>query len=143
MDKIDEIKTLHLFQPTCKIIHFTYLKIMFFLVPFLFNGCGSMQQGRLEVVCLKSAVYRCENGDRVNAEYYLLSDRSINFVKLKMPGGKEYTLPQSLSASGARYTNDLELVWWIKGDKATAEIRGADGSWQTHYLNCHISPENN
>lgn len=84
--------------------------------------------------------YQCENGDRIIAKYYSLSDNSLNFVKIIPPGGKEQTLPQGLSASGARYTDDREFVWWIKSDSARLEVRDGEGNWQTRYSNCKVLP---
>ncbi|MEN6622072.1 MAG: MliC family protein, partial [Smithella sp.] len=89
----------------------------------------------------ESAAYRCENGDRVLAKYFSLSDNSLNFVKIILPDGKEHTLPQGLSASGARYTDDRELVWWIKGDSARLEVRDNEGNWQPKYNDCNVLPD--
>jgi membrane-bound inhibitor of C-type lysozyme len=72
------------------------------------------------------------------ARYYTLSDNSLHFVKLLMPDGREYTLPNAVSASGARYTDDRELVWWTKGDSAFVQTRDRNGEWQIMYNNCGI-----
>lgn len=86
-------------------------------------------------------IYQCENGDRIVAKYYSLSDGSLNFVKLIFSDGKKQTLPQALSASGARYTDDRELVWWIKGDSARVESRDGEGIWQPKYNDCKVAPD--
>lgn len=104
------------------------------------SGCNSGKRGELTARYRNSVTYQCENGDRIEARYYSLSDNSLNFVKLKMSDGKEHTLPQALSASGARYTNEFELVWWLKRDSARAEIRGLNGDWQLKYTNCKVVP---
>lgn len=80
--------------------------------------------------------YLCEQGQRVQVRYFALSDQSLNFVKLALPDGKDYTLPQSVSASGARYTDDHEAVWWNKGDEGFVEMRDKDGEWQSVYNDC-------
>ena len=54
-------------------------------------------------------VYRCEGGERIEARYYSLSDKSLDFVKVLLPDGREVTLPQAMSASGVRYTNDCRM----------------------------------
>ena len=46
------------------------------------------------------------------ARYGSLADGSLHFVKVEMPDGCVRTLPQAMSASGARYTDDRDLVWW-------------------------------
>ncbi len=80
--------------------------------------------------------YLCEQGQRVQVRYFALSDQSLNFVKLALPDGKDYTLPQSVSASGARYSDDHEAVWWNKGDEGFVEMRDKDGEWQSVYNDC-------
>lgn len=50
--------------------------------------------------------YRAAHGERFVAHYGSLSDRSLEFVKLRFPDGKEYTLPAVLSGSGVRFSDD-------------------------------------
>jgi len=85
-------------------------------------------------------IYACANGDRLVARYYSLSDDSLRFVKILFPDGREYTLPQVISGSGARYTDDGELLWWIKGDEAKAEIRDENGEWKDLCGECRALP---
>jgi membrane-bound inhibitor of C-type lysozyme len=99
-------------------------------------GCSMVPESRLTVRGGDPVAYRCGNGEQIEARYYALSDNSLDFVKVRIPDGKVYTLPRVLSASGARYTDDMELVWWTKGDSAFAEMRDANGDWQTRYDNC-------
>ena len=82
--------------------------------------------------------YRCDNGDRVVARYYGLSDGSLNFVRLSFPD-EEYTLPQLLSASGARYSDEARLVWWVKGEEARVESRDEEGEWRD-WGSCRVEP---
>lgn len=65
--------------------------------------------------------------------YYQLSDQSLQFIKLSIPGMNEYTLPRSVSASGARYTQEMDIVWWEKGDSAFVQLRNINGDWETAY----------
>ena len=90
---------------------------------------------RLTVTGGSTITYLCDTGETITVRYFALSDKSLEFVKLQMPDGKAHTLPLALSASGARYTDDRELVWWTKGDTAFAQKRGENGEWQTVY-NC-------
>ena len=99
------------------------------------SECASAEQG-LTVRGGERVAYQCENGDRIVARYYSLSDGSLDFVKVSMPDGKEYTLPNAVSASGARYTDDREFVWWTKGDSAFLQTRDQTGEWQITYQNC-------
>jgi membrane-bound inhibitor of C-type lysozyme len=102
------------------------------------TGCLYVKQEALTVRGGEPVVYQCENGDPIVARYYSLSDGSLQFVKVLLPDGKEYTLSQAISASGARYTDDRILTWWIKGDSARVEMRDQNGEWQTKYKNCQV-----
>ncbi len=104
-------------------------------------GCTGMGQGGLTVRAGARVVYRCNGGERIEATYYSLSDKSLDFVKVHLPDGREVTLPQALSASGVRYTNDVEWVWWTKGDSALAETRTPNGEWQIKYKDCRQTAE--
>lgn len=77
--------------------------------------------------------YENKNGDQFVAKYGSLSDGSLHFVKVKMPDGKEYTLHQAISGSGARYTDDREIVWWEHHGSVRVDVRGTDGNWVTKY----------
>jgi len=86
----------------------------------------------------EEVTYRCEGGAQVTAAYYHLADDSLRFVRLRMPDGRKCTLPQGLSASGARYTDEVEWVWWIKGESARLETRGPGGEWRSMYEACSV-----
>lgn len=117
-----------LFIPT-KLFHL-------FIALVCVTGCGFFGNQSLSVSTGKRVVYQSENGQLITATYYSLSDGSLSFVKVKLPDGRERTLPRVLSASGERYTDDRDLVWWTKGDRAFAETRGETGQWQILYDNC-------
>lgn len=99
-------------------------------------GCVGMMSCGLTVAGGGPVIYRCENGDLITAKYFWLSDHSLDFVKVTMPDGHEHTLPHVVSASGSRYTDDHQLVWWAKGDAALVEIRDENGKWQIKYQHC-------
>jgi membrane-bound inhibitor of C-type lysozyme len=105
------------------------------------TGCAGLNSGGLLVRGGTPVLYRCEAGVQVIARYYALTDESLRFVKLTLPGDREVTLPQALSASGARYSDDGEWVWWIKGDGGRLERRGPDGTWQVFYRECRRALE--
>lgn len=99
-------------------------------------GCAIISHEKLTIRSGAHIIYQCDNGDRVTVRYYSLSDGSLDFVKVVTPDGKEYTLPRAISASGARYTNDREFVWWNKGDSGFVEMRDPNGEWKIKYRNC-------
>ena len=101
----------------------------------LLSGCD-LGAGKLGVTGGDPVTYLCEQNQKVQVRYFSLSDESLNFIKLSLPDGKDYTLPQAVSASGARYTDEHEAVWWNKGDEGFVELRDQDGEWQTAYNDC-------
>ena len=60
------------------------------------------------------AVYVSADGEKLSVVY----DRLRKTVTLTAPDG-EVTLPQAVSASGARYTADEHEVFWNKGANAS------------------------
>jgi membrane-bound inhibitor of C-type lysozyme len=99
-------------------------------------GCTCVKPGCLSVRGGEPVHYRCQNGERIIARYYSLSDGSLSFVKVVMPDGKGYTLPNVISGSGARYTDEVEKVWWTKGDSGFVQARDQKGGWQIEYRDC-------
>jgi membrane-bound inhibitor of C-type lysozyme len=68
------------------------------------------------------AAFACKGGKSIEASFY--ADK----VALKLSDGRTMTLPQAMSASGARYANDNEsFVFWNKGDTAFV-TEGKDGT---------------
>ena len=114
------------------------LLAFFLLAAMLPQGAAHAAGTALSVVGGEPMIYLCDNGDRIVARYYTLSDESLRFVKLLFPDGTEYTLPQVLSGSGARYTDDIELLWWVKGDDAYVEKRDEAGEWKPLYTECRF-----
>ncbi|MCX7983089.1 MAG: MliC family protein, partial [Syntrophales bacterium] len=90
------------------------LCVLFFtILSLMVTGCAWLEVEHLSVSPISHAIYDCGKEAIVEASYYTLSDRSLEFVRLKMPNGKRRTLPRVLSASGVRYTDDVDVIWWI------------------------------
>jgi pimeloyl-ACP methyl ester carboxylesterase len=69
-----------------------------------------------------AAVFDCEGGKTVKAVF---ENAAQSLVKLALSDGRELTLPQVRSGSGARYADAREsFVFWNKGDTAFIEERG-------------------
>lgn len=103
------------------------------LIGFL-CGCAANLHGTALTATIGPPVsYRNDDGDRFVARYGSLSDGSLHFVKVKMPDGQEYTLPQVVSASGVRYTDEREIVWWTHQGTVRVDVRDAEGAWKTRY----------
>jgi membrane-bound inhibitor of C-type lysozyme len=75
------------------------------------------------------------------ARYGALSDGSLHFVRIALPDGRDYTLPQVLSASGVRYTDERALVWWEHQGRVRVEMMDAQGKWETKYSPLEKVPE--
>ena len=97
-------------------------------------GCAaSLSNTALHVKMGPPVYYESDNGDRFVARYGSLSDGSLHFVRLKMPDGQEFTLPQVVSGSGVRYTDERELVWWTHQGTVRMDVRDEEGKWKTRY----------
>lgn len=100
------------------------------LLAFPIFLCGCTGKSKNDSAILKSSVvYRCADTTSFTADFYALKDGSLNYVRLKMPDGRHYTLPQMISASGARYTDGFQKEFWIKGDNATLRVLNEQGEW--------------
>jgi len=107
-------------------------------------GCATRpHQTEVTVHIGQPVHYRSQNGDSFVARYGSLSDNSLDFAKVQMPDGGEYTLPQVASASGVRYTDERDLVWWTHQGAVSVEVRDAEGNWVTTYSELREVPEQN
>lgn len=80
--------------------------------------------------------YRCAGGQALTLRYGRLSDGSLAFVRLQPPGGPLLTLPQLVSASGARYSDERQWQWWSKGSGGFLQRRDDQGRWQILLEGC-------
>ncbi|PTN35028.1 MliC family protein [Desulfonatronum sp. SC1] len=110
------------------------------LAILLIAGCNWSRDGRdpgeLTVVPITDVAYLCSGEKRVMARYYVLSDKTLHFVRLELPNMEVITLPNAVSASGSRYTDEREFVWWVKGREGFLEKRGEDGEWRPYLEDC-------
>jgi hypothetical protein len=68
------------------------------------------------------ALFRCEGGRTVDAVF---SNGAQSSVSLRLSDGRSLSLPQAMSASGARYADAGErFVFWNKGDGAFIDENG-------------------
>lgn len=70
-----------------------------------------------------TATYACDEGKTIAASFY--THASGSSVLLVLSDGRKMSLPQTISASGARYAKDDSFVFWNKGNTAFIE-EGAD-----------------
>ena len=81
------------------------------------------------------AHFACTDGKAIDATFI---NGTRSSVRLKLSDGRKLSLPQALSASGARYANkDESVVFWNKGDTAFIEEAG-----KTTYADCVASKSN-
>lgn len=86
-------------------------------------------------VPLNIATFSCEQGKTIGAVFYNAK------VDLTLSDGRKLSLPQAISASGARYANtDESFVFWNKGNTAFISEGKTEPQQQT-YTNC-VSAEN-
>lgn len=107
--------------------------IVIILTVCLFGCSTDVAENVLTVEIGPPVHYMSEDGHQFVARYGSLSDKSLYFVKVKMPDSSEYTLPQVLSASGVRYTDERALVWWTHQGTVRVDMRDTEGNWKTEY----------
>lgn len=79
---------------------------------------------------ISSVTFNCADQKSIKAIFYK------NIVDITLSDGRSMTLPQVISASGARYANVFEtFVFWNKGD--TAFVNEED---KTTFKDCSVSP---
>jgi membrane-bound inhibitor of C-type lysozyme len=89
------------------------------------------------------ATYQCADGHMIQAVFIEQGPVPVGvpgepptsnaFVILSFDAAEDITLPQAISASGARYANnDESFVFWIKGQGVTVLENGAENT----YKNC-------
>ena len=83
-------------------------------------------------------------GESINKVQFICAESKViyadfykNFVHLNIGAGKTMYLPQTISASGARYANtDESIVFWNKGDTAFITEGNPDN---ITYKDCSLS----
>lgn len=78
--------------------------------------------------------YLCDEGKQIKATFYEGKARSVEpgakpipsgSVEIVLSDGRNFTLPQTISASGIRYANENEtFIFWSKGDTAFVDEQG-------------------
>ena len=81
--------------------------------------------------------YRCGGGEQLQATYYSLRDRSLAFVRLRLPDGRLLTLPAVASGSGERFSADHNFTWWTTGRGSFLQKRDSKGEWRISLRNCN------
>lgn len=78
--------------------------------------------------------FSCNDGKSITASFV---NNETSSVTLDLSDNRAFSLMQSISASGARYTNkDESVIFWNKGDEAFLEEDG-----KTTFENCSVTPK--
>ncbi|RYV01046.1 hypothetical protein SOPP22_16800 [Shewanella sp. OPT22] len=113
----------------------TIFRIIFITTTLFFvYGCSAISRPTLTVILSAPQYYKSNDGDLYIVRHGSLSDHSLGFVKIQMPGGNTYTLPNSVSGSGVRYTDNRELVWWEHQQTVRIDKRDRNGDWIENYV---------
>jgi len=106
------------------------IAIAVILLVIAFTGCSTLAKEKLNLELTQEVEYICSDESKINVRFYTLTDNSLYFVKVKMVDGKEYTLPQVIAASGARYSDEYSLQFWIKGKSMTLYTMNEEREWE-------------
>lgn len=90
----------------------------------------SFEEDSLTVIHTNRILYSGDSGLEAVVDHYLLSDSSLYFIQL-FYSGVEYTLPQTVSGSGVRYSNGMDITCWERADSAMIQHRDSLGNWIT------------
>lgn len=92
--------------------------------------------------------YVCNGGKTIQAAFYKGESESVKpgeppipsgSAKIILSDGRNFDLPQTISADGGRYANsDESFVFWIKGDGATV----LENNVEKNYTDCVVSDKN-
>lgn len=95
-----------------------------------------------EQTFIAQAVYACDGGKTVTASFYEGEPIFVEpgqmpipagNVKIVLDDGRNFDLPQTISASGVRYANEDEsFIFWNKGDAVMIFENGEE----KNYTNC-------
>ncbi|HEY2968751.1 MAG TPA: DUF333 domain-containing protein [Casimicrobiaceae bacterium] len=97
-------------------------------IPRAVSPAGASPQSASVAKAIR-AIFVCDAGKTVNAVF---TNGTESRVKLSLSDGRELSVPQAVSGSGARYANSNEsFVFWNKGNTAFIEENG-----KTTYSNC-------
>jgi membrane-bound inhibitor of C-type lysozyme len=107
----------------------TFITMGVILLVITFIGCSTKAKEKLNVELIQEVEYQCSDESIVNARFYKLTDYSLQFVKVKLMDGKEYTLPQVISASGVRYSDEYSIQFWTKGNRMTLYTMNEEREW--------------
>lgn len=106
------------------------MKFIILLLFFSFLATASTVDS-LTVIHSNRIVYTGDSGEEAIVDHYLLSDSSLCFIKLFFSETPDYTLPQTVSGSGVRYSDEMDMTWWESGDSAMVQRRDSLGNWET------------
>jgi len=101
-------------------------------------GCQQKDNAELGASLGPPVVYLSDDGTRLEVRFGALADQSLHFVKLRRGTKAEETLPQLVSASGARFSDERALEFWIKGSSASLTELTETGDWITTLF--HVQP---
>lgn len=101
------------------------------------QSTSQQMQAEMANITNINATFSCDNGKTINAMFMnaTTSTTTGNEVMLSLSDGRQMTLPQVISADGARYADsDQSFVFWNVGNQATIWENGS-----TTYTNCVTS----
>lgn len=118
-----------------KIRNLIYISLLFLPLA----SCSTTLDAKL----VDRAVYRTGSGEILTVQYYELEDHTLNFIKIDIPDAGEMTLPQVLSGSGSKYSNQAAFIWWTKGNEGTLYRIINNGEWDILYRDCQLFEDRN
>ena len=110
------------------------LAVVLFVVVFYMGFCLGSQFGEIKAELMLARNSRQANNENLKSKVGIINDviffcadkksvhaifKTNQTVEIGLSDGRSMTIPQAISASGARYVNkDESFVFWNKGDTA-------------------------
>ena len=91
------------------------------LALLIFGASCQAADPRPDAATIGPVAFTCDDGSEIMATFDNAPEpATVSLVR----GGQQATLPQAISASGARYVGD-DITFWNKGRDAAVEWQGA------------------
>ncbi|MCK5841000.1 MAG: MliC family protein [Candidatus Sabulitectum sp.] len=100
----------------------TLMKYLMALIVFSVSSLGLFKEDSLIIIHSSRYHYADQSRNEAIIDYFLFLDSSLCFVKLLL-SGIEFTLPQTVTGSGVRYSDGMDLTWWERADSTLVQRR--------------------
>lgn len=81
-------------------------------------------------------IYHCEGGAKVIEDLFQRQDSGYHQVVLGLPNGNTIALQQIETGEAIRFTDDIQYMWTLKGNRAVLDEWVAPDQWRPRWAEC-------